>query len=262
MSLIKSIIKEIAEFFIRKIRVLITAKSKGVENEVIELKKNGIIVIPNYLTKEKCDRYRELIDNYVDNENSNVWMDDEKADHRLYFINEINDEFKEYYDSSYFKKVLSSYLGTSNPSGMLLAGKISNKENNKGSGGGWHRDSPVSHQFKAVCYLNDVDDNNGPFQYIPGSHKNSNVLFAYFKKVFKAGQYRFTEFDVENYTSKFDKRVSTISGGAGSLVLVDTKGIHRGKPLNEGTRYVLFCYYWHNAIPGHFQSLRQDVLDK
>ena len=40
------------------------------------------------------------------------------------------------------------------------------------------------------------------------------------------------------------RRIETIKGKAGTLILVDTSLIHRGKPLVNGCRYALTNYYY------------------
>ena len=56
---------------------------------------------------------------------------------------------------------------------QFLAGNIKYILNGKGSGNGWHRDE-LFYKYrytKAMIYLNDVNLNNGPFQYLEKSHK-------------------------------------------------------------------------------------------
>lgn len=251
--------KELAESALRTFRVGLTKPSDEVCSILSNVRTNGVHTIQNFLDKDQCQKFIEKIDHLVEPASSNVWLDDTEADHRIYFINEIDEDFNAFYENPKIREVLKAYTGTANPLGMLLAAKIEYeyKEGNLGSGGGWHRDSPVTHQFKAVCYLNDVDEQNGPFQYIRGSHRKGNVIWNYFNKVFKPGQYRFTEEEISNYLAENNKKVESVTGKAGTLVYADTKGIHRGKPVEQGVRYVLFCYFWHDKIPEHFESLKQ-----
>ncbi|WP_435274809.1 phytanoyl-CoA dioxygenase family protein [Psychrobium sp. nBUS_13] len=252
------LIKELGESLLRNIRLLGASKpSPQYINNIEALRRDGISVIPKFLSRKTCEEMIGKIDSYVESDAVNVWRDDEGADNRIFFINELDESFSEFYENKEIRNYLSSYLGISNPKGMLLAAKITFTEDNKGSGGGWHRDSPVSHQFKSVCYLNDVGTKNGCFQFIKSSHLKSNVLSSYFYKIFKPGQFRFSESDVNNYLLHNKSKVDSIEGSAGDLVLVDTKGIHRGRPLEGGVRYALFCYFWNNKIPDHFLNLRQ-----
>jgi hypothetical protein len=79
-------------------------------------------------------------------------------------------------------------------------------------------DTSVTQQFKAICYLNDADEQNGPFQYIRGRYSKGNVIRYFFNKVFKPGQYRFTEDEIFNYLSENNKAVYSVTGKAGRLV--------------------------------------------
>jgi hypothetical protein len=56
---------------------------------------------------------------------------------------------------------------------------------------------------------------------------------------------------------KINRKVKTFFAPAGSLILVDTRGIHRGRPLyKNGERYALTNYYWHKDFPPlHIQKL-------
>ncbi len=255
--MIVSIIKEIAESLIRNFHLLSSKNKKCVKEITSGLKSDGISIEKNFYTKDQCSKLISRIDDMISSKSAKVWVDDEASDHRIYFVNEIDESFNEFYEDHKVRQVLSSYTGTEHPKGMLLAAKIEFKEGNEGSGGGWHRDSPYTHQFKAICYLNDVNEDNGPFQYIKGSQSKVNVLKNYYNKIFSPGQYRFNETDIDIYLEKNNKEITTVTGEAGSLVFADTKGIHRGKPLKSGCRYVLFCYFWHKSIPAHFNELKQ-----
>ncbi len=254
-----SFIKEILESLLRNTRIILAGKRLIVNDTLTAIKKDGLFIVPSFLTVEQCDKYISIIDECIEDRSSNVWVDDEEADHRIYFINEINDDMNAFYKNAFIRDLLTLYTGINNPKGMLLAAKIEYKKDNKGSGGGWHRDSPFNHQFKGVCYLNDVHEGNGPFQYIMGSHQKLNVLSSYLRGFFSPGQSRFTTDEVNAYCQSTRLEVSNIHGGSGTLVLADTKGIHRGKPLNRGVRYVLFCYFWDWKIPEHFMKHRQGL---
>lgn len=253
-----SVLKEIAEAILRNIRLLKIPSKKYIKDIVSNLKSDGISVEEGFYSPDQCAEYRRRIDEIISSGSSNVWCDDQGADRRVYFVNEVDDAFQDFYQNPKVRDVLAAYVGTKDPKGMLLAARIEYVPNNLGSGGGWHRDSPSTHQFKAICYLNDVKGDNGPFQYIKQSHKKITVLKNYFNQVFKPGQYRFTDKEIEFYLGKNPEQyITENTAKAGTLIYADTKGIHRGKPLSNGVRYVLFCYFWHDSIPEHFEALKQ-----
>lgn len=255
MSFFIVIVKECLETILRRVRLLkVKAQVSSVNNE---LANDGIVVQSGFYTPDECRKLRGKIDEYIINQNCNVWSDEVGADKRIYFINEIDSDFEKFYENQNVRDALTRYTGIDKPKGMLLAARIDAVPGNIGSGGGWHRDSPITHQFKAICYLNDVDERTGPFQYIKGSHKKFNVVKCYLSGLFKPGQFRFKDAEISNYLSKSDLRVTEVTGQEGTLVFADTKGIHRGKPIESGSRYVLFCYFWSEEIPEHFAQLRQ-----
>jgi len=257
MKLLIVILKEIAETLIRNWRLLFV-KSKFTE-VVSTIRNKGVAIKPNFLSEETCEKYIDIIDKAIADEKVNTWVDDAGADHRVYFINELSDELNEFYTDPYIRQVLAEYTGIKDPKGMLLAGRIDAVEGNVGSGGGWHRDSPVHHQTKAICYLSDVTDDNGPFQYIPSSNSKASVIGAYLKGIFSPGQYRFSETELNDYCSERGQEVVDMTAEAGTLLFADTKGIHRGKPIKNGRRYVLFCYFWDKKIPEHFENHKQNL---
>jgi hypothetical protein len=258
MGLLKILIKELAETMLRTVRIISSnVLNSGKFVNVKQLAESGMIVLPGFYPKDKCNRLIAKIDSYLLNENVNVWVDEEGSDHRIFFVNEMDEEFNEFYEHPVIRGFLSSYTGNTNPKGLLLASRVDFVKGNRGSGGGWHRDSPISHQFKAICYLSDVSEENGCFQYIKGSHSKRKVIFSYVKRIFRIGQFRFADEDIDKYLKINNSNITSVDGSAGDLVLVDTKGIHRGKPLEKGTRYVLFCYFWENKIPPYFLSLKQ-----
>lgn len=259
--MLKTIFKETLESLYRNFNLLLT-RANSDDEHIKETAEQGISVIPNFLTEDECNKYIKVIDDLIQNDKTNVWCDELGSDQRIYFVNQINNQMKGFYNNTEIREYLKNYLGITQPEGMLLASKISFKEGNKGSGNGWHRDSPIRHQFKAICYLNTVTERNGCFQYIKSSHKKLNILKAYFYKLFYFGQYRFTDKEIEHYCAKSQLDIASVKGSTGDLILTDTKGIHRGKPLVEGERYVLFCYFWDKEIPKHFTQYMQRIDKK
>ena len=125
-----------------------------------------------------------------------------------------------------------------------------------GSGGGWHRDDADAKQTKAILYLSDVEMENGPFQFIEGSHKPWDIYRMAFKYNFSFGQNRFTDQELEKVIQDQPNRLKTFTGKAGTLILTDTRGLHRGMPIRKGERYALTNYNWvRTAIPEHVQKV-------
>lgn len=127
---------------------------------------------------------------------------------------------------------LNRFFGT--PSFFVMYNEIEAKEDNLGSGGGWHFDS-LSPQLKVIFYLTDVDQNNGPFQIVEGSENKSFRRNYIIKNLKRTDILRVRDTIQEG-------SVKTLVGKKGDGFLVNTSSIHRGKPLREGKRRAITYY--------------------
>ena len=132
---------------------------------------------------------------------------------------------------------------------FYLLGKIESSNKNLGSGSGWHRDSPITNQFKTILYLSNVNDSNGPFEYIKGSHTYDKMLKVNQHLNKALNKRRFSDEEIEllvkdNVVLKPERFLAP----QGTLIFVNTRGIHRGAPLKEEKRYALTRYHfpWKN----------------
>ena len=97
---------------------------------------------------------------------------------------------------------------------------------------------------KAFLYLVDVGEKNAPFAYLTGSHRQA-----------KWRRPHEIAFDVHGHKGRFghlfpqevrqlraenpDWEELVCTGSAGTLILADLRGLHRGTPLQEGRRVLL-----------------------
>jgi hypothetical protein len=88
----------------------------------------------------------------------------------------------------------------------------------------WHRDPEDQHVVKVFLYFSDVDDEAGPFEYIPESAEGSRYghLWAWGDE---SPRYPPTE-ELEQAIPASDRIAAT--GPEGTLVICDTSGFHRG----------------------------------
>jgi hypothetical protein len=113
---------------------------------------------------------------------------------------------------------------------------------------GYHIDSHVD-QFKTFIYLCDVDKTNGPHTYLKGSHKNTEKVM---KKLHESLAAQISgEYKTKDSTGLSDKdakklgfKEELITGKKGTVLLVDTRGIHQGGTLKKGHRVVFNTYYY------------------
>jgi hypothetical protein len=95
-------------------------------------------------------------------------------------------------------------------------------------------------EFKSFVYLDDVDHGNGPFAYIPGTQKQH--LRRIRKQVVGNPEGEApTSFYPEELGELLDLE-SAVTGPAGTLILADVRGLHRGTPQLDRSRSVLVNY--------------------
>jgi hypothetical protein len=103
----------------------------------------------------------------------------------------------------------------------------------------WHRDSEDRSIVKTFLYLRDVNETNGPFCYVSGTHKAN----AFTQKVGRLN-YPHEGIIEKKFPSKF-RRVCT--GRAGTLIFCDTTGYHRGGHPTAEARFLVNAVYASNA---------------
>ena len=210
---------------------------------LLEVKKNGYVVISNFFNKEQCQKCIDDIDDMFKNNKEFV---QKQEDLRIFGAEELSDNIKTFFDPSLLNNLAETYNGVPTWCAFTLAGRIETlgKDAQYGSGGPWHRDS-YFRQFKSMIYLNDVDENNGPFQLIHQSHetKDHDRKIAELEHM----QSSFLQEKVDKIIKNNSNRLKTLTGKAGTLVLVDTSIIHRGIPVKNGIRYALTNYFFEKS---------------
>jgi len=205
-------------------------KSVATRGEFRELKNRTAIILPGILPKEACKEMIARIDAATeDQSHPRVWRDDVASDTRVLGFEQDIPEFLPHFEVDRRIAAVDAYTGRKTKTWFLMANRVVPKENNLGSGGGLHRDSPFSHQVKCIWYLSDVTTKNGPFQYIPDTHFNLMKTRA----------------DYPLGKSRFDNVAHDLveaTAEAGSLLVCDTKCIHGGKPIESGARYAVTLY--------------------
>lgn len=211
--------------------------ARGGKGEFSGLTEQTALVFEDDLTLDICEQLIMEIDKVLaEADHPRVWKDAIGADSRILGFERDIGDLVEHFDIEGRLKAIEKYLGVKIKSWHLMANRVSAKDNNLGSGGGWHRDSPFSHEVKCIWYLNDVESYGGPFEFVPGSHVNTIAR----RKDYPLGSIRFDALKEGEVTVE-------LTAAAGSLLVCDTKCIHRGKPIQRGVRYAVTIYASPNA---------------
>lgn len=104
---------------------------------------------------------------------------------------------------------------------------------------GWHRDMDDWRACKQFVFLSDVGDDQGPHEFVPGSHREEfyeNMEMAPEQWLWGSGR-TLDHRLVESWPRLI------VKGPAGTRWVENTYGWHRGCPVREGTRVILsVCY--------------------
>lgn len=221
-----------------------------------KLKKDGFAVIPNYISGTECDNLINIIDNNIDA--PRVWVDAQNSDHRIFGFEEFIPDGLNLFNEKWLRGYFNNYIDRFKYASFILAGKLRYTQGNIGSGGGWHRDSLNVRQLKYILYLTDVDEENGPFQFLVGSHRPLEKLRINRLLGKKLNAHRYDESDINRLIDMgYDLR--TLAAEKGTLIIAETSGIHRGKPIEKGFRYALTNYMFDREIPHKFGKLKSDL---
>jgi hypothetical protein len=103
----------------------------------------------------------------------------------------------------------------------------------------WHFDFDDKHLLKAFLYLNDVDEGAGPFEYVVGSQPGGRYHDV---RPWRPMAYGRVPEDEVNQRVPLDA-VRTFAAPLGTLILVNTSGLHRGGFATRGPRVLATATY-------------------
>jgi hypothetical protein len=206
------------------------------------LRRDGLVIVPGYRSAAECRRLLAEIEAVARRHPDYVQTASNGADRRIYGVDVGSAPIRATLHDPPLFRLSRQVLGPSAVAAFALSGEIEAQPGNLGSGEGWHRDAFFG-QVKAILYLTDVDETNGPFQYIRQSHRLASKYGDHARYGAPLLDYRMSDTVVERLVASEPDRLVSVCGRAGALILVDTSGIHRGKPLTGGRRVALTNYY-------------------
>ena len=96
----------------------------------------------------------------------------------------------------------------------------------------FHFDMDRLRWVKFFFYITDVGPDNGPHVFVPTSHSDSGLPFALRKN-------GYTRLDDEQVRKHFkEESWRTFVGPKGSMIVEDTRGLHKGKHVGTGDRLI------------------------
>ncbi len=225
-------------------------QTRGILNA---LNTRGYYVYEGYYTPEQCAAMRNEIDTVIEDNKDSVSFDDLIGDARLFGAEKVSEMIDQFNKDEYFQKLSDLYHGEHAPAPFTMAARLVPNDINKDKDHGWHRDS-LRRQFKTIVYLDDVTEENGPFQYITESQHMSSIFFDTMSGQIPYMSSAITAQSVKRLTDKDPSRLHTVTGKAGTVVIADTTGIHRGSTIKSGHRYALTNYYMFQDLIGPYMN--------
>jgi hypothetical protein len=208
------------------------------------LKDDGVAIVPDFVADDQVQVLLAEIDRIFDQYQHRLRPDAHGSDTRAWGADRVSSPIARFATDPTIVDVGTAYMRVRQEPLCTLANIVVPKVGNLGSGGGWHRDTVQSRQFKAMLYLTDVEPGNGPFEYLPGSHHVPYIARSVALEGIGFRQHRFSEDEVQRVASRFDTPPRAVTGRAGTMFMVDSSLIHRGRPIVDGERRSLTNYLY------------------
>jgi len=217
----------------------------GIDAQLARLHRDGVAVIENYWDAGRCAQARAELDRLILDQPGSVRLFSNGSDKRLFGAERAGPQIRSFHEDSFLKSIGEIEGGFSIYNLVTLGARIDATEANRGSGDGWHRDA-FGYQFKAILYLSDVTDDNGPFEYMTGSHKLWRVgLDSALGRFPTPPETRIDRSHIDRQVERGLLSPRRFTARAGTVVLANTAGVHGGAPLKAGNRYALTNYYYY-----------------
>jgi hypothetical protein len=114
----------------------------------------------------------------------------------------------------------------------------------------YHYDMDRIKFLKVFIYLTDVDSENGPHCYVENSHwRKPKALLLDGRKT-----------DEEIHGFYPDSRIQELQGSQGTIILADTRGFHKGKPLTGKYRLLFQLEYSNSLFGANYTKVRLSKL--
>ncbi len=226
-----------------------------------ELKKYGIAV--TNLDAFSTDIFSSMTS--WANEKKKSYKYDERKDYFKYFVGgSYNRDEPQHFDSydpliefSINKKLLSVVNSYFKMFSRLIylelnETKILNLDSETKASQNLHRDPGVRGCIKAFVYFNDVEENGGAFTYIKQTHLNGKHG-SLFKKGRFLGVGSFYPNEEEIKTKIDPENIFEAVGKAGTVIIADTSGIHKGGFSTNQSRIMSTSVFF---PPGEFHKTK------
>lgn len=120
----------------------------------------------------------------------------------------------------------------------------------------FHFDMERIKWLKIFIYLTDVDADNGPHVFVEGSHRRGGIPKTFLKK----GYTRLT--DEEVIQAFGQEKLITFVGARGTIIIEDTRGLHKGMHLAKGQRLMLQLQYSNTLFGALLPKAKLEIISE
>ena len=230
-------------------------------NTILDLmNNNGVCVIPNYLSAEKCEivknecALRSEVEKDTNFEDGSYRRFDvykntgAAANKRVYHTDCFSSELMDFKSDTRIQEICKNYYNKGPYSVHVQV--YERHQYHEIPVRSFHIDTFETSTFKAMLYLSDVSMEDGPNSYVIGTHNNEELRR---KKEFEWGPKKSENLEyLDPHPTNFVKEELgplinnwvKFTAKKGTLILFDTWGVHCGlSPSIEGDRHVIVNYY-------------------
>ena len=246
--------------------------SNFTEDQILKYKKqlddNGYIILDNILSSEEVNA---LVDDFLKVQgfyisDSNIKSQKKKLNIqnpesvKFYYnsqdiINNLNVQ-RILFDSSlinFAQMYLNSYPVIDNISSWWSFPSVTADKN---AAQWWHFDLERPKWLKFFFFLTDCSLENGAHCFIKATHKNNGITW----KLRKKGYERLSDNEVEKIYNKKD--IIDIVAKRGSLLIEDTRGLHKGRNLLKNNRFLIQIQYSSSSFGTTIKNFKMPELNK
>lgn len=215
-----------------------------------ELDTEGIVIIPDFISFDVCQGLVNDIErgfkDVKEGHYKGKFQYDEAKLIRLQDVDQMFESTKVFFENPFFDDLAKAYIDPRAHSYRREAELRDNNEINFQQGDIYHFDD-WRVRFKYFLYLTDVNENNAPFVFVKNTHKNyswkkkKNFEYESAGDTGSYGHYHPQEIRALKKIIPFEEVVCT--GKAGTLIIADFRGLHKGTPLKYDRRILLNSTY-------------------
>ena len=216
-----------------------------------EIKEKGYFIKENALSKDFCERLLNFalqtpcLPRPMNSDNSNTLTKEKSLFHRGYpkavrydyarsdVLN--NPDVQKLLSDPSILALAQNYLGTkpiADVIGMWWHTDFGHEPDEEAAQY-FHFDLDRIKWIKLFFYMTDVTSETGPHTFVPGTHKTGGIP----QQLRKKGYARLKDEEVARFIPASEWK--TFSGNMGTLIIEDTRGLHKGNQVIHGDRLVL-----------------------